>query len=118
MTDNEIIEALECCSKDDGRGCPEDCPCYERDCAKDLYFIEKQAVDLINRQKAEIKSLINGQETLQKHIAEQKSEIERLNKTVVDLNANLSEAINCFTRMESLYKIKCKELDVAKANAI
>jgi 3-methyladenine DNA glycosylase/8-oxoguanine DNA glycosylase len=55
---------------------------------------------------------------LQKHIAEQKAEIERLNKTVVDLNANLSEAINYFTSMESLYKIKCKELDVAKANAI
>ena len=46
------------------------------------------------------------------------AEVERLNKTVVDLNTNLSESIHCFTRMESLYKIKCKELDVAKAEAI
>lgn len=44
-------------------------------------------------------------------IKEQKAEIERLNKSV-------KAAASCFTRMESLYKIKCKELEVAKSEAI
>jgi hypothetical protein len=38
----------------------------------------RDALSLINRQKAEIEALIAGQETLQKYIAEQKAEIERL----------------------------------------
>lgn len=41
----------------------------------------------------------------------QKLEIERLRESG-------KEAISCFTRMESLYKIKCKELEVAKSEAI
>ena len=41
----------------------------------------------------------------------QKLEIERLQESG-------KEAVSCFTRMESLYKIKCKELEVAKSEAI
>ena len=40
----------------------------------------------------------------------QKAEIERLTEAG-------KEAVSCFTRMETLYKIKCKELEVAKAEA-
>ena len=43
--------------------------------------------------------------------ARQKAEIERLQEAG-------KEAVSCFTRMESLYKIKCKELEVAKSEAI
>ncbi len=49
MTDNEIIKALECCSTDDG--C-ETCPAHGTGCE-----LEKPALDLINRQKAEIERL-------------------------------------------------------------
>lgn len=38
------------------------------------------ALDLINRQKEQIESLIAGQETLQKYIAEKDAEIEKLRK--------------------------------------
>lgn len=31
---------------------------------------------------------------------------------------NFNEAISCFNRMEALYKIKCKELEIAKSKAI
>lgn len=55
-----------------------------------FFTTSKTALDLINRQKAEI---------------------ERLHKS-------LEEAISCFNRMESLYKIKCKELEIAKSEAI
>lgn len=44
-------------------------------------------------------------------INRQKAEMERLQKSG-------EEAVSCFTQMESLYKIKCKELEVAKSEAI
>ncbi len=56
MTDNEIIKALECCLKGcNAEGC-DDCPLYEKveDCEIEIPII---ALDLINRQKAEIERL-------------------------------------------------------------
>ena len=57
MTDNEIIKALECCKKRTVfEECPVECPMYkfDGDCF-DLMQID--ILDLINRQKAEIKRL-------------------------------------------------------------
>ena len=56
MTDNEIIQALECCIKGcNAEGC-DDCPLYEKveDCEIEIPII---ALDLISRQKAEIEKL-------------------------------------------------------------
>lgn len=56
LTDNEIIKALECCRCDDGdlSNC-EDCPLVE---CKNIFVchskLSTNALDLINRQKAEI----------------------------------------------------------------
>ena len=54
MTDNEIIKALECCTTK-GAKCS-DCPAFKKvdrsDCKK--YF--RGALDLINRQQAEIEN--------------------------------------------------------------
>ncbi|MBE6767366.1 MAG: hypothetical protein E7549_00470 [Ruminococcaceae bacterium] len=59
MTDNEIVKALECCANN-----PNDSVCYESKCPlfgqKCIDVLSKNALDLINRQKAEI-------ERLQKH---------------------------------------------------
>ena len=88
MNDNEIIKALQWLifnfpllekPKDET---DKICNCINLYCTN--------ALDLINRQKAEI---------------------ERLQKEG-------KEAVSCFTRMESLYKIKCKELEIAKAEAV
>lgn len=59
MTDNEIVKALECCSKADcDNFCSDICPqCpykNERYCAAE---ISKDALSLINRQKAETEKL-------------------------------------------------------------
>ena len=59
MTDNEVVKALECCSKADcDNFCSDICPqCpykNERYCAAE---ISKDALSLINRQKAEIERL-------------------------------------------------------------
>ena len=48
MTDNEIIKALECCHMK-GKTC-DDCPTNDFEC----FRLEEMALDLINRQKAEI----------------------------------------------------------------
>lgn len=54
MTDNEIMEALEHCSKCIYGNCPE-CPMYEVDgCDSELM---KRALDLVKRQQAEIDKL-------------------------------------------------------------
>ncbi len=54
MTDNEIIKALECC-KDEGV-CT-GCPLFEQKTAKCITRLNFYALDLINRQKAEIERL-------------------------------------------------------------
>ena len=90
MKDAEIMKALQCCTENN---CTHDCPFYYDSCIKCRYSsseIISLAFGLINRQKAEM---------------------ERLQKAG-------EEAVSCFTRMESLYKIKCKELEVAKTEAV
>jgi len=82
MTDNEIIKALECCSN---RYDCYSCEYYNQYCKGDMNVTLKDALDLINRQKAEIEALIAGQETLQKYIVTAKAEAikefaERLKK--------------------------------------
>ena len=97
MTDKEIIKALEFCRQLDDECLCKICPYFDVDyCGKALV---KDALDLINRQKAEIeelklicdkeradrlylsqknKAIIAGQETLQKALAKKDREVERL----------------------------------------
>ena len=89
FTDDEIVEALEYCMR--GNRCRGCCPYDDKwdtweECTSKL---ANDALDLINRQKAEN---------------------ERLTETS-------EEAVSCFHRMESLYNIKCMELKVAKTEA-
>lgn len=44
--------------------------------------------------------------------------IHRKNAEIERLKKSLEEAVSCFNRMESIYKIKCKELEIAKSEAI
>lgn len=61
MTDNEIIKALECCATDDGDDCFQ-CPygniVYKSANGGCVNRCRKDALDLINRQKAEIERLL------------------------------------------------------------
>ena len=56
MTDNEIIKALKCCPKcTNAYICTESkCPLFGQNC---LYILSENALNLINRQKAEIDNL-------------------------------------------------------------
>ena len=78
MTDNDIIKALECHADPDVATC-EECPMLNiRDCA---YKVSKNALDLINRQKAEIERLSKLALERHTHIYNLNSEIEKLRKT-------------------------------------
>ena len=59
MTDNEIIKALKCCKRSAGAiFCTSSCPMYEECNSEDpMEDICGLALDLINRQKAEIEGL-------------------------------------------------------------
>ena len=97
MTDNEIIKALECCANN-----PNECVCYENKCPlfgqKCIDVLSKNALDLINRQKAEIEALIAGQETLQKY------RDEEINRLEIELKAMRGAANSYKAEVERLQK--------------
>lgn len=109
MKDNEIIKALECCIKDDyNKGC-EQCPAH---CYKGCDFhLAKFALDLINRQQVEKEALINGQETLQKYIAEKNAEIERLEKGELSkaMTFNSDTIKRCVNKAIKEFAERCKK---------
>ena len=96
--DNEIIKALECCIKSDCSNCPQG-KMFCSDAVPMQY-----AIDLINRQKAEIEALINGQETLQKHIAEKNTEIDILIRKKDALRDEIAEQQAEIERLHNLQK--------------
>jgi hypothetical protein len=73
MTDNEIMEALKCCSV--SYECP-DCA-FEDDCGG-MASLSTAAIDLINRQKAEIEKLQAISEAKLDKIHCLQTEVERL----------------------------------------
>ena len=60
MTDNEIVKALECCklTNEQQESQCEDCPLWETSLMICQELLAFHALDLINRQKAEIERLI------------------------------------------------------------
>lgn len=102
MTDNEIIKALECCiSDDDGtreRPC-KGCPLLQDDsCSNSL---RKYALDLINRQKAEIERLEKKANTPFAKITFDRDKLQEIvdeyvKNIEIDINLAKSEAIKEF----------------------
>ena len=101
MTDNEIIKALECCSGNTMDDC-DDCP---RCCDDGLTTTEcmcklmKDALDLINRQKTEIKKYKDFIKLSSETIRQQKAEIDRLNS---ELKATSGAALSYKAELERL----------------
>ena len=129
MTDNEIIKALECCSKyPEEQDCSE-CPLNSRgaDCLD--FELGKFVLDLINRQKEEIERLktenkdISEQfrildvecERLEKANEKQKAEIERLNSPYemqVEASKKLENSIKAEAVKEFAERLKKKAVMV------
>ena len=80
MTEEQIIKASECCSMQSYPACKE-CPYHDNYSNGNCINLKNADIkDLINRKDEQIESLIAGQETLQKYIAEKDKEIEKLKK--------------------------------------
>lgn len=90
LSDEDIVKALECCQKAKlNQDCLDlKCPfATEYGCNIDSDDLRNQALDLINRLKADKEALIKGQESLMKHLERKKeiiteldNEVERLKK--------------------------------------
>ena len=120
MTDNEIIKVLECCGRE--------CSCEK--CALNTWLDEKRdcigailvnALDLINRLQDEKQALINGQETLQKHLTDKQGQIEKFDnienfatKTIDTQHAEIERLKHRKTELQ----IRNQELQHEKSEAI
>ena len=119
MTDKEIKKALEHCISTRTIGACNGCPFNDINlCKKDIYSIEKYALDLINRQEAKLNQCQQDLQdlTLEKvelfDIAtEQKAEIERLEEFA---SSKCEDCAGC-----TAWKCDCANIEgYAKAEAI
>ena len=94
MTDNEIIKALECC-KSSVASC-EECPMHVEGVICHGYELNKKALNLINRQQAEI-------ERLQKYNTE--VAYKHYNDGVKEFAERLTE--NIINTLDKYYNVSC-----------
>ena len=80
MNDEQIVKALECCNQEDMCGkCPYDLACYDTNYKS---IIAKDALELINRQKAEIEQLKRNFRAAAIDAKLKAKEIERLKNSI------------------------------------
>ena len=103
-TDEQIIKALECCSKDDCGNCPNTFGnCYSN-LAKDAFALIKQLAEENERLRAELRDEIAKGEMCAEVIKRQDKEKEIMHES--------------FVKLEALYKIECKRVDTIKADTV
>ena len=99
MTDNEIIQVLKDCSESCGGKCKL-CPIFH-ECVQNDCFLDKQTLDLINRQKAEIESLVKKANTPFAKVTFDENKLKEIVADAIEniefnLNSVESEAIKKF----------------------
>lgn len=133
MTDKEIIKGLECCASESIEDC-QVCPYMFDTIYCEQMKLRADALDLINRRKAEIeelkliyekeradrlylsqqnKAIIAGQETLQKALAKKDREVERLTAEKEQLIKTFGE---CQAEATKALVDKDKEIERLKNN--
>lgn len=129
MTDNDIKKALECCISENGNDC-EECPCqniaYKQGNGGCCNQLSRYALDLINRQQAEIeklkakvKKLKNIERFADKLIKKQEAEIERLKAEIEEVNeADRETELQALKESKENAKLFCEAINHAKSEAI
>ena len=97
MTDEEIIEALDLCTQQNGSIPCYDCPCWNYGEQKCEGIDYTATLDLINRQKAEIERLTKQMEWLTGY-----------NSNLIDANTALSGEIELLKEAEEAGKEECE----------
>ena len=119
MTDDEIIKALECCITLTENKCPE-CPNNELrfkgiHCKQQTY---KNALDLINRQKAEIERLNGNLFTISNACMQRRNEaIKEFAERLISKVVNTPFGVNCSGETDE-YKEGCLRGLVAKQHNV
>lgn len=99
MTDNDFSKAFnQCLSNESCIGCPLDHNDYASDCVTEIF---KYCSEAIKRKHEQIESLIAGQETLQKALAEKTEEVEKITEVYSNL---IIEKDELFEESERLIK--------------
>ena len=98
MNDSEIIKALECCYKDDCDSCPNNFG----NCNANL---AKEALDLINRQQAEIERLHSMNQAKLDMIYDVRAELETAKSEAVSEFAEKLKSMLSFGRYTSYEQI-------------
>ncbi len=108
MGDNEIVKALECCIESDCDNCPwdEQTACNE--------YMRQDALNLINRQKAEVERLKAQCENTQIGYNFAKVEVERLKALLKEWKA---AAYKCSDEKDEIYCNAIERVKTAKAEA-
>lgn len=110
MTDKEIIKAVERCLSGKEELCKE-CPLNGK-CYGDVDYL-LESLDIINRQQEQLEAAANGQETLQKALAEKDREVERLTAEKDQLIKTFGE---CQAEATKALVDKDKEIERLKNN--
>lgn len=104
MTDNEIIKALKCCSRENCSGCP-----YHGKCHQGNPMI-KDALDFINHQKTEI-------ERLQKEVNLVSIQFQDVQEQYEEAQAEIEQWKEEANKYQKLWCIAIDDIETAKAKA-
>lgn len=101
LTDEDVVEGLErCISTTTAEAC-EGCPFNKQNlCNKDQWALERYALDLINRQKAEADSAKAKIKICAEVIERQHAEIERLKNRISEQKAYTAELQNKIVKLK------------------
>lgn len=108
IKEEQIIKAFEKCL--DGEACKfclVDICNLDKDCEDCVQQLHKYVLSYINRLKTENDNLTVENEVL-------KRDVQNLERTLEEANESIKSAVQSFTRMETLYKVKCTELECAE----
>ena len=106
MTDNEIIKALEICGTYKGKCI--DCPAFVKVDRSNCKKVLLGALDLINRQKAEIERLNNTIYTFEKHFEFVKAEAV---KKFAERLKDLKHECGCNYRKKPVFAVTEDKID-------
>jgi predicted RNase H-like nuclease (RuvC/YqgF family) len=101
LTDKDVVDGLErCISTTTAEAC-EGCPFNKQNlCNKDQYALERYALDLINRQKAEADSAKAKIKICAEVIERQDAEIERLKNRISEQKAYTADLQNKIVKLK------------------
>ena len=106
MTDNEIIKALECCTLSK-QICPKNCPlANDRGC---MVKVKEAALDLINRQEADLNNIGIALEVTRDNLGDRLRELQQAEGKIDELEAEI-ERLRPFGTQVEVSKKKEKEI--------